>query len=215
MTDESARESTTESTMARRARERAEDRRAGRPERGLFTGRGRRAPQSLGEAMDVDRSLGRPPRGDDYDDDRIDDQLDETERGPRVRGRPRTGAKRTLMSAITQIPSYLRLMVGLLGDGRVSRVDRFFVIAAAAYMISPLDFIPDLIPFFGQADDMFLVVLALQRLIDNTGRKVLLEHWRGHPDDLSEVNITGLVSAAGFFLPPGIRKRLRRMAGRK
>lgn len=216
MMDDQERETRRESLMARRAREREEDRREGRPERGLFTGRGRRAPHSLQDAMDVDRSLGRPRASrDEYDDEDIDDQLDEDERGPRVRGRPRTGAKRTLMSAITQIPSYLRLMVGLMGDGRVSRIDRFLVLAAAAYMISPLDFIPDLIPFFGQADDVFLVVLALQRLIDNTGRRVLLDHWRGDPDDLSEVNITGLVSAAGFFLPPGIRKRLRRMAGRK
>lgn len=198
MNDEGARESgARESLMARRAREREEDRRAGRSERGLFTGRGRRAPRPLEFEDHIDERLeGRPER-------------------PAISGRPRTGAKRTLMSAIRSIPSYLRLMLGLMGDGRVSRIDRFFVLAAAAYMISPLDFIPDLIPFFGEADDVFLVVLALQRLIDNTGRAVLLDHWRGDPEDLSDVNLTGLVSAAGFFLPPGIRKRLRRMASRK
>ena len=203
-----------ESVMARRARERAEDRLAGRPERGLFTGRGRRVPHGPDDPQDT-RMDATQRAEHDVDDDLDDLDLERDERGPRVRGRPRTGAKRSLLSAIRQIPSYLRLMFGLMGDGRVSRVDRFFVLAAAAYMISPLDFIPDLIPFFGEADDIFLVVLAMQRLIENTGRRILLDHWRGDPDDLSEVNLTGLVSAAGFFLPPGIRKRLRRMAGRK
>jgi uncharacterized membrane protein YkvA (DUF1232 family) len=88
------------------------------------------------------------------------------------------------------------------------------VLAAALYMVSPLDFIPDLIPLFGQTDDIFLVVMALQRLIDNAGRRVLLDHWDGDPRDLSDVSLTSLVSAAGFFLPPAIRKRLRGMVRR-
>ncbi|HYW30585.1 MAG TPA: YkvA family protein, partial [Gemmatimonas sp.] len=106
-------------------------------------------------------------------------------------------------------------LFGLMGDRRVSKVDRFFVVAAAAYMISPLDFIPDLIPFFGQVDDLFLVVTALQRLVDNTGRRVLLDHWQGDPDELSDVNLTTLVSAAGFFLPGTVRQGLRRLIRRR
>jgi uncharacterized membrane protein YkvA (DUF1232 family) len=119
-----------------------------------------------------------------------------------------------MLAAIRHIPAYLRLMFGLMRDSRVSVVDRLLVVAAAAYMISPLDFLPDVIPFFGQADDVFLVVLAMQRLIDNAGRRVLLDHWSGDPDDLSETRLTSIASAAGFFLPPGIRKRLGRMARR-
>jgi uncharacterized membrane protein YkvA (DUF1232 family) len=126
---------------------------------------------------------------------------------------PRTGTKRSVLRAIRQIPAYLRLLVGLAGDRRVSKFDRFLVLAAGAYMVSPIDFIPDLIPFLGEVDDLFLLMTALQRLVANAGRAVLLDHWRGHPDELEDVNLARLVSAAGFFLPVRLRRRLRKMAG--
>jgi len=127
---------------------------------------------------------------------------------------PRTGARRTVLRAVRQIPSYLRLLFGLMRDGRVSGWDRLMVVGAIGYMLSPLDFMPDFIPFFGQVDDIFFVMVALQRLMDNAGRRVLLDHWRGEPNELSELNVTRIVGAAGFFLPPHLRRRLRRMARR-
>ena len=128
--------------------------------------------------------------------------------------RPQTGLKRAVLRAIRQIPSYLRLLVGLVGDRRVSKFDRVLVLAAAVYLVSPLDFIPDVIPFFGEVDDLFLLLTALQRLVANAGRTVLLDHWRGEPDELDDMNLARLASAAGFFLPIGLRRRLRKMAGR-
>ena len=192
-----------ERMLQRRARERAEDRAAGRPQRGLLTGRGRRRQPEQEAELDEDEVLDAEVDVDDGYDDEYEDE------GVQVEGRPRTGAKRTVLGAIRQVPAYIKLLFSLMRDSRVSRIDRLLVVAAAVYMISPLDFIPDLIPFFGEADDVFLVVLAMQRLIDNAGRRVLLDHWQGDPRDLSDVNLSALVSAAGFFLPPGIRKRLR------
>ena len=58
-------------------------------------------------------------------------------------------------------------------------------------------------------------MLALQRLVNNAGRRVVMDHWTGNPRDVSDVNLAGMVSAAGFFLPAGIRRRLRGMAGGK
>ncbi len=218
MKEETARER----LMARRARERAEDQEAGRPQRGLFTGRGRRQ-RTVEDIPERAASTRHDHELDENFDDAFDDDFDDdfepqttrafAERAPAAR--PRTGAKRSVMSAIRQIPSYIRLLFGLMGDRRVSKVDRFFVVAAAAYIISPLDFIPDLIPFFGQVDDVFLLVTALQRLVDNTGRRILLQHWRGDPEDLSDVNLTQLVSAAGFFLPGTVRQGLRRLMRRR
>ena len=126
---------------------------------------------------------------------------------------PRTGMKRSVLHVIRQIPSYLRLLVGLIGDGRVSRIDRLLVVGALAYIVSPLDFIPDIIPVLGQVDDVFLLMMAIQRLIENAGTSVLLDHWRGDPDDIEDLNVSRVVSAAAFFLPPQMRRRLRRMAG--
>lgn len=119
------------------------------------------------------------------------------------------------MQAIKQLPAYLRLLLGLISDGRVSKADRFFVIAAAAYIISPVDFVPDIIPFFGEVDDVFLLMIALQRLVNNAGRRVLMSHWRGDPDELHHLNFARIISAAGFFLPSRLKRRLFRMGGQK
>jgi uncharacterized membrane protein YkvA (DUF1232 family) len=131
-----------------------------------------------------------------------------------VAERPRTGAKRTVFKSIQQIPKYLKLLLGLMRDSRVSRIDRFLVLVAASYVVMPLDFIPDIIPFLGQVDDVFLVMTALQRLVERTDEDVLLDHWTGDPRELSNVNLARVVASAGFFLPTGIRRRLRRMARR-
>jgi len=78
-----------------------------------------------------------------------------------------------------------------------------------AYIVMPLDLVPDFIPFFGEVDDLYLLIIALQRLISNAGRNVLLAHWRGDPADLADLNLRQALTAAAFFLPKRIRRRLR------
>jgi uncharacterized membrane protein YkvA (DUF1232 family) len=122
---------------------------------------------------------------------------------------PRRGAKRTVMGTIRQLPAYLRLLFGLFRDSRVSPVDKGLVVAAIAYILLPVDWIPDFIPFLGEVDDVFLLVSSLQRLISNAGRRVVLEHWMGDPAELADVNLRRVLMAATFFLPRTIRRRLR------
>jgi uncharacterized membrane protein YkvA (DUF1232 family) len=129
--------------------------------------------------------------------------------GSPAAGAPRTGAKRTVMYYVRHLPSYLKLLGGLLTDKRVSRVDKLLVAGAIAYIVMPIDLIPDFIPFFGEVDDLFILILALQRLIANAGRVVLLDHWTGSPSDLADLNLRGALVAATFFLPKRIRRRLR------
>ena len=124
-------------------------------------------------------------------------------------GKPRTGAKRTVIYYIRQLPRYLKLLGGLVTDGRVSMVDKLLVLGAMAYIVMPIDIIPDFIPFFGEIDDLYLLVLALQRLVSNAGQRVLLEHWTGNPADLAELNLRHALAAAAFFLPKRIRRRLK------
>src|SRR4051812_9216221 len=126
-----------------------------------------------------------------------------------AQGAPRTGAKRTVMYYIKQLPQYVRLLGGLVTDNRVSMVDKMLVLGAVAYIVMPIDIIPDFIPFFGEVDDVYILVLALQRLIANAGRNVLLDHWTGAATDLADINLRGAIAAAAFFLPKRIRRRLR------
>lgn len=124
-------------------------------------------------------------------------------------GRPRTGAKRTVMGTISEIPNFLKLLYGLITDSRVNNIDKLVVAGAIAYILLPLDIIPDFIPFLGEVDDVFLLILALQRLISNAGRAVVSAYWDGDPADLTAINLEKVLAACAFFLPRRMRRRLR------
>lgn len=133
-------------------------------------------------------------------------------RGLKKKVTPRRGAKRTLMATISLLPNYLRLLYGLFRDGRVPLVDKALVVGAIAYIVMPMDFIPDYIPFLGEVDDVFLLMTALQRLLTSAGQRTVLSHWHGDPSELEPENIGRVLSAAAFFLPHRMRKRLKRKA---
>jgi uncharacterized membrane protein YkvA (DUF1232 family) len=126
-----------------------------------------------------------------------------------VSSSPRTGAKKTVMGTISEIPNFLRLLYGLVTDSRVNAVDKLVVAGAIAYILLPVDIIPDFIPFLGEVDDVFLLILSLQRLIANAGRAVVQAYWPGDPAELSTSNLEKIVAACVFFLPRRMRRRLR------
>ena len=122
---------------------------------------------------------------------------------------PRTGAKRTIVSTMKELPNFLRLLGGLVTDRRVSNTDKLLVAGAIGYILLPMDLVPDFIPFLGEVDDLFLLVLALQRLIANAGKAVIEDHWMGDPGQLRSLDLERVLVAAAFFLPRRIRRRLR------
>jgi uncharacterized membrane protein YkvA (DUF1232 family) len=114
-----------------------------------------------------------------------------------------------VLSYLLELPRFLRLLWGLLTDKRVASIDKLLVAGAIAYIVAPVDLVPDFIPFLGEVDDVYLLVLALRRLIRNAGRTVLLAHWTGDPDRLRDLSLRNVLFAAAFFLPARIRRKLR------
>lgn len=135
--------------------------------------------------------------------------------GPTTMSARRAGARRTLLDTIRQIPHYLRLLRGLLLDRRVSLLDKALVAGAIAYIVSPLDLIPDVIPFLGQVDDVFLLMASLERLVAHAGEEVLADHWHGDPDELDTLNFKEVLGAATMLLPGGIKSKLVRLVRRR
>jgi uncharacterized membrane protein YkvA (DUF1232 family) len=144
------------------------------------------------------------------DDARDEYDLDDRDERPRTMAGRRAGAKRTLLEVIRQLPHYLRLLGGLLIDRRVSLLDKALVAGAIAYIVSPLDLVPDFVPFLGQVDDVFLLMASIERLVANAGEDVVYDHWRGDPAELDALDVRGVLGAATLFLPGGIRARLVR-----
>jgi uncharacterized membrane protein YkvA (DUF1232 family) len=113
-----------------------------------------------------------------------------------------------LIDAIRQIPAFVKLMVGLIRDRKVSLADKLMVGGALAYLFMPADLLPDLVPFMGMVDDMFVLATALRRLLRNAGFQRALRYWKGDPADLKRLRIDQIIQAAASFLPRRIRNRL-------
>lgn len=103
------------------------------------------------------------------------------------------------------LPNMVMLLGKLLKDARVPTTEKILVAGAILYVIMPLDFIPDVIPFFGQVDDTYLVVLTLLRLLNKTDESVIREHWTGGGD------IVSLASSIAKLAPLILPKRVSRV----
>jgi uncharacterized membrane protein YkvA (DUF1232 family) len=51
--------------------------------------------------------------------------------------------------------------------------------ALAAYLVMPLDLIPDFVPIAGQLDDAIIAAFALRYVLRSQGPRLLQEHWPG------------------------------------
>src|SRR6266700_5005864 len=85
--------------------------------------------------------------------------------------------KSRMKNLLMFLPNMITLCARLMVDSRVPRTERALFAAAVIYAIIPFDFIPDMIPFVGQVDDLFLISLTLLRLIDRPEDKVVRDHW--------------------------------------
>lgn len=113
-----------------------------------------------------------------------------------------------LQEAIMLIPNYLKLLYRLTRDHRVQATEKALLLGTAAYILSPIDFLPDFIPFVGQVDDVLLVALILQRFMNSVNPQVLHQYWDGRPDLLR--NIEQVLSWSRFFLPKDVYQKVVR-----
>lgn len=77
---------------------------------------------------------------------------------------------------IWKLPTYARIIWGLLRDPRTPLHLKGLLIAALAYLVMPIDLIPDAIPILGQADDLTVLMLVLDLFIANAPADVRREH---------------------------------------
>jgi uncharacterized membrane protein YkvA (DUF1232 family) len=115
-------------------------------------------------------------------------------------------AQRRIKNLLLFIPNLILLCVRLMRDSRVSATDRALVGAAVIYAIIPLDLIPDMIPFVGQIDDLYLISLTLLRLLDRADPRLVREHWNGGGDVVQLVE--SMVTISAKLLPRRIRRVL-------
>jgi uncharacterized membrane protein YkvA (DUF1232 family) len=77
------------------------------------------------------------------------------------------------------VPDCVVLFKRLLGDPRVDWWRKALLLVVLAYLVSPIDLVPDFIPVAGQLDDVIVVVIGLRVLLRGSGPRLLAEHWPG------------------------------------
>jgi len=81
-----------------------------------------------------------------------------------------------------------RLVLHLARDRSVPRRARVILWLLAAYLLSPIDLVPDFIPVIGYADDLIIASLALRAAVRAAGVETVDRHWVGSQADLAVVH---------------------------
>ncbi|HEX2080618.1 MAG TPA: DUF1232 domain-containing protein [Longimicrobium sp.] len=148
----------------------------------------------------------------DDDEDEPPRPLARSRRGPRGRGESGGVSAASFRAILRDVPAFLKLLARLARDPRVSVLDKAIVAAVLVYLVSPVDLIPDFAaPVLGQVEDVYLLALALSRLLNQAGMDVLLDHWEGDAATL-ETALSAL-DRAGSLLPGPIRAVLGHRGG--
>jgi len=106
-------------------------------------------------------------------------------------------------------PVYGRLLAELAVDRRVPWSRKAILAMAAAYVLSPVDLIPDFIPFISRIDDVMITVIALDLFLEGVPRELMIEKMYTLGIDGRELERD--MEAARRFLPLPIRALARRL----
>jgi uncharacterized membrane protein YkvA (DUF1232 family) len=112
---------------------------------------------------------------------------------------------------IRRIPAYGRLAWRLGSDPRLSPARRAAVLAGAAYLVSPIDLVPGIIPVLGQLDDIAVVLAALRVALDGldpAARAAHLEAVGLQPDHL-RADLGTVASTAAWIARQAARTAAR------
>jgi uncharacterized membrane protein YkvA (DUF1232 family) len=77
------------------------------------------------------------------------------------------------------IPDCIVLFRRRLSDERVPRRAKLLILALIAYLVTPIDLVPDFIPVAGHVDDAVVVVLVMRGVLRAAGPAVVAQHWAG------------------------------------
>ena len=123
----------------------------------------------------------------------------------KLKRREKSELKGRMRSFLMFLPNMVMLLGRMLKDARVPTAEKALFLAAIVYVVSPLDFIPDVFPFIGQVDDLYVVALTLLRLINRTDESIVREHWLGGGD------IVVLADSIANIAPKLLPKRISRV----
>jgi uncharacterized membrane protein YkvA (DUF1232 family) len=95
--------------------------------------------------------------------------------------------ERTARDSLRLLPDVVRLVGRLARDTTVPGRARVLLVVLLAYLLSPIDLVPDFIPVVGYADDAIVIALVLRWVVHSAGREAIERHWTGTAQGLAAV----------------------------
>ena len=89
----------------------------------------------------------------------------------------KVGRKVTNVIAVPADLAYL--LVKLAMDPDVPSGRKLDFLLSVAYLLLPLDFIPDKWPILGKIDDIYVGLSAVAKVLRGTEREILMRYWQG------------------------------------
>jgi len=105
------------------------------------------------------------------------------------------------------LPDFFILLCRLAVDKRVTSSQKLFIGGIIAYVMLPIDIIPDFLPIIGYVDDLVLVVFGLNLIMNELDRKILIDNWSGEEDVLELLK--KISATAEQFLNKNILKKIQ------
>ncbi len=118
----------------------------------------------------------------------------------------KTGNK--LAEYLFLLPDLFILVTRVAVDKRVPSKRKLMLGGIIAYVMMPLDIIPDFIPILGSVDDLVLVVMGLNMLLNDIDQKVLEDNWSGEGDILHLMQ--KITATAEKFLDKNVMARVKK-----
>ena len=104
------------------------------------------------------------------------------------------------------LPRLARMIASLLGDRDVPLTAKVALGALAVYLASPVDLIPDFIPFVGYLDDLLVAAVVVDGLLSYVDRSLLLKYWPGPPGSLDAA--AAVARRLAGWVPSRIKARI-------
>jgi uncharacterized membrane protein YkvA (DUF1232 family) len=82
-----------------------------------------------------------------------------------------------MMVLVRRLPRYARLSAALARDPEVPASAKAMLVVGGAYLVSPIDLVPGIIPVAGQLDDLYVVLTGLQQAMRVTPAPVVARHF--------------------------------------
>lgn len=108
------------------------------------------------------------------------------------------GALRRWQQQVHALKTWTVALYLVCRDPRTPWAARLVAIGVVAYLLSPIDLIPDFIPILGYLDDLVLVPLAIALALRLMPKHLIEEH-RMHAAQLAEARSLGRWAAAGII----------------